>query len=301
MTMVRGQFDAALFEQNLREVFGLGYADIPSTYEQVYNVQSSSMAAEEDMGMIGLPAMAIKRELGTFAKAEFKSGLKTRYEHVRYGLSLSISYELIRDMKYDQIQRAISQFGRSAKVTRETLGATYINNAFTVAWHATPNKPLLSTTHPLETGGTWSNRLTVDSDPSIDALQDILTLSRLTPDNRGILIALEPVEALIPVQLEFLMMELLTSTNRPDTADRATNVIANKLKVRPWRYLTDPDAWFVTCRKSDHMLKWYDRDPLETGMETIAQTGGDRFYWAAFRSSCGASDPRGIYGTPGAG
>jgi phage major head subunit gpT-like protein len=298
--MVRGQFDIALFEQNLKEVFGLGYADVPSMYEQLFNVSGSSMAAEEDLGMIGLPAMARKKELGTFSKAEFKSGLKTRYEHLRYGLSLSISYETLRDMRYGQVDRAIRQFGRSAKVTRETLGAAVLNNAFTAIWHATPNKPLLATDHPLETGGTWANRLAVDSDPSIASIQDMLTLVRQTPDQRGILIAMKGVDIWVPNELDFLVRELLTSTDRPDTADRATNVLNGLLNIKVWDYLTDADAWFITTRKADHMLKWYDRDPLETGLEEIAQTGGDKFYWAAFRSSCGASDPRGVYGTPGA-
>ena len=63
-------------------------------------------------------------------------------------------------------------------------------------------------------------------------------------------------------------------------------------------YLTDTDAFFI---KTDvpNGLKMFQRAALKTAMEGDFDTGNVR-YKARERYSFGFSDPRGIFGSPGA-
>ena len=63
-------------------------------------------------------------------------------------------------------------------------------------------------------------------------------------------------------------------------------------------FLTDTDAFFI---KTDvpNGLKMFVRSPIKTAMEGDFDTGNVR-YKARERYSFGFSDPRGIFGSPGA-
>ena len=63
-------------------------------------------------------------------------------------------------------------------------------------------------------------------------------------------------------------------------------------------FLTDTDAWYIITDVPNGM-KMFNRAPLTTAMEGDFDTGNVR-YKARERYSFGCSDPRGIYGSPGA-
>jgi len=63
-------------------------------------------------------------------------------------------------------------------------------------------------------------------------------------------------------------------------------------------FLTDTDAWFVLT-DAPNGLKHFQRTPIRTAMEGDFDTGNVR-YKARERYVFGWSDPRGIYGSPGA-
>ena len=63
-------------------------------------------------------------------------------------------------------------------------------------------------------------------------------------------------------------------------------------------FLTDTDAWFVLT-DAPNGLKHFQRVAIRTAMEGDFDTGNVR-YKARERYSFGWSDPRGIYGSPGA-
>jgi hypothetical protein len=63
-------------------------------------------------------------------------------------------------------------------------------------------------------------------------------------------------------------------------------------------FLTDDDAWFLTTDVPNG-LKHFVRTPLTTKMEGDFDTGNVR-YKARERYSFGASDPLGVWGSPGA-
>jgi hypothetical protein len=63
-------------------------------------------------------------------------------------------------------------------------------------------------------------------------------------------------------------------------------------------FLTDTDAFFIKTDAPNGM-KYFERSPIRTSMEGDFDTGNVR-YKARERYSFGFSDPRGMYGSPGA-
>ena len=63
-------------------------------------------------------------------------------------------------------------------------------------------------------------------------------------------------------------------------------------------YLTDTDAFFIMT-DAPNGLKQFVRAPIKTAIEGDFDTGNVRFK-ARERYSFGFSDPRGIFGSPGA-
>ena len=121
-------------------------------------------------------------------------------------------------------------------------------------------------------------------------------------DERGLNVALRGMKLIVPANLQFVADRLLESDLRPGTADNDVNAIRNMGMVPQGytvnHFLTDTDAWFVIT-DAPNGLKHFQRTPIRTAMEGDFDTGNVR-YKARERYSFGWSDPRGIYGSPGA-
>ena len=64
-------------------------------------------------------------------------------------------------------------------------------------------------------------------------------------------------------------------------------------------FLTDTDAFFIKTDVTKRLKTLFVRAPIRTAMEGDFDTGNVR-YKARERYSFGFSDPRGIFGSPGA-
>lgn len=153
--------------------------------------------------------------------------------------------------------------------------------------------------HTLTGGGTYANKPTTDADLSITSLENALYNMRLTVGDRNELLDLTPKILLIPPQLERTAYELLKSSGRPDTANRADNWIPSQgLQMVVWNRLSDTNAWFLLTDKAQHNLIYYNRLELETDTDRDFNTK-DTVYSAVSRFSVGWADWRGVYGTSG--
>ena len=110
------------------------------------------------------------------------------------------------------------------------------------------------------------------------------------------------MKLIIPSELQFTAERLMKSAQRVGTADNDINAI-NNMGMIPQGYvinnfLTDTDAFFIKTDVPNGM-KMFVRAPIKTAMEGDFDTGNVR-YKARERYSFGFSDPRGIFGSPGA-
>ena len=185
--------------------------------------------------------------------------------------------------------------------TKQVKAAAILNNAFTGGASAGGDgKALCATDHPLTSGGTLDNVAAADLNET--SLEDaLISISGFT-DERGLKIALRGMKLIIPSGLQFVADRLLMSALRPGTSDNDVNAVKN-MGMLPDGYvvnhfLTDTDAFFIKT-DAPNGLKHFERAPIKTQMEGDFDTGNMRFK-ARERYSFGFSDPRCVFGSPGA-
>jgi hypothetical protein len=190
--------------------------------------------------------------------------------------------------------------------TKQVKAAAVLNNAFDSTYTGGDGLELCSTAHTLANGNTFRNELSTAADLNETSLEQALIDIAGFVDERGLKVAVNGSRngnrMIIPKELQFTADRLLESTLRPGTADNDINAVRN-MGMLPEGYdvnhfLTDTDAWFIIT-DAPNGLKGFNRTAVRTSMEGDFDTGNVR-YKARERYAFGWSDPRGIFGSPGA-
>ena len=307
MAISRGQLVKEL-EPGLNALFGLEYKRYENQHAEIFDTENSDRAFEEEVMLSGFANAQVKPEGSGVTFDNAQETFTARYSHETIALAFAITEEAIEDNLYDRLaSRYTKALARSMASTKNVKGAAVLNNGFNNTFAGGDGVALFgndgagNTTHPT-LAGTFRNQPAVAADCNETSLeQAMIDISALT-DERGLKIAARGTKMIVPPQLQFVADRLLNTEGRTGTADNDINAIKNMGMVSGGyvvnHYLTDPDAWFV---KTDvpNGLKHFSRSPIKTTMEGDFDTGNVR-YKARERYVFGFSDPRGIYGNPGA-
>ena len=299
MAMNRASF-AKLLEPGLNTLFGLEYDSYPSEYEAVFSSNTSQKAYEEDVLLAGFGAAPTKNEGASVSYDDAGQQWTARYQHETVALAFSITEEAEEDGQYGSIaSRYTKALARSMSSTKEIKAANVLNNATSA--NGGDGTTLLSTSHPTQNGN-QSNTLATAADLSETSLESILIQIADMKDERGLRVAAQGTQLIIPTAYTFVAERLLESQLRTGTADNDINAIKSggylPKGYHVMRRLTDSDAFFVTTDVPDG-LKMFQRSPMKKGMEGDFETGNVR-YKVRERYSFGVTDWRGIFGSEGA-
>lgn len=287
--------------------FGRKYKEYPIEYLDIFDKEKSTRAFEEEAGVTGFGLAAVKTEGAGIPYDSQEQAFIARYTHVTYGLGFIITREMYEDgIAVTVALRRANALAFSIRQTKEILGANVLNRAFNSSYTMGTNSDgveLCSDSHPNKSGGTWSNELATPADLSEAALeQACIDIAAFTTD-RGLTIAIMPQKLIIPPDLEFDAFRILESLGQSGTANNDINALRASKKfpkgIAVNHYLTDTDAWFIKTNCPDG-LKYMERRADSFGTEHDFDTENAKFK-ATFRGSFGWSDPRGIFGSPGAG
>jgi hypothetical protein len=209
---------------------------------------------------------------------------------------------MMEDDLYDVVgERKATGLAFSVRQTKEILGANVYNRAFNSSYTGGDGKELLATDHPNVAGGTWSNELTTAADLSEASLEQAVIDIAGFENDRGLTIGAKPKSLIIPWQLQFEAHRILKSALRYDTASNDANALRDMglfKDVIVNHFLTDTDAWFIRTNVP-HGMKYFERRADEFGADNDWDTENAKFK-ASFRASWGWTDPRGLFGSPGA-
>jgi hypothetical protein len=305
MAISRAQLAKEL-EPGLNALFGMSYDTYDREYEEIFSIEDSQRAFEEEVLITGFGSAPVKTEGQGVSFDTASEGFTARYTHDTIALAFSLTDEAVEDNLYDSLgRRYVKALARSMANTKEVKGADVLNNAFNTSFAGGDGQPLISTAHPLAGGGTLANRATTMADLNETSLEDSLIDISTFTDDRGLIISVQATKLVIPPQLVFVADRILNSQQRVGTADNDINAIRNT-GVLPGgytvnHYLTDPDAYFIltSVTEAGEGLKMFQRTAMETQMEPDFSTGNIR-YRARERYSFGFSDFRGVYGSQGA-
>jgi len=302
MSLLRASADD-LMHVGLDEVLFKKYKEINPTYAQIFDVRSSDRKYEKITGFSGFGSLIAKEEGETITYDNPYQGYDTTFTHLTYGLAFRVTKEMQNDDQYDVIKRMPACLAETVMRYKDTVAASLFNSGFsdtaTDFMSGGDAAELFDASHPLTGGGTYENIITA-ADLSVSSLEEALYTMKLTVGDRAELLDLEPKYLLIPPHLERVAHELLRSTGRPDTANRASNWLGTQ-GIIPivWNRLTDTDAWFLLTDKSKHNLIFYNRQELETDSDRDFNTK-DHVYSVMTRFSTGWADWRGVFGSAGA-
>tara|TARA_R110002110_G_scaffold104067_2_gene262678 strand:+ start:373 stop:1275 length:903 start_codon:yes stop_codon:yes gene_type:complete len=300
MAMNRALF-AKQLEPGLNTLFGLEHARYPEQWKEIFDVNSSSKAFEEDNLLEGFGSASVKAEGSAIAYDTAAELWTARYNHETIALAFSITEEAEEDGQYGSIgQRYVKALARSMVHTKEIKAANILNNMFDSGTGG-DGSYLGVTDHPTASG-TQSNILATAADLSETSLEQMLIDISNMDDDRGIPIAAMGTKLVVPTALAFVAERLTKSNLRTGTGDNDINA-SRSAGYLPQGYtvnnrLTDTDAFFILTDVPDG-LKMFQRRALTRGMEGDFETGNIR-YKTSERYSFGWTDWRGIFGTPGA-
>lgn len=282
--------------------YGKAYNEYSTEYNKLFDTFKSTKAFEEDVGVSSFGLAVVKPEGAPVQMDSERQAFITRYSHVVYALGFIITREIMEDDQYDVVgQRKAQGLAYSMRQTKEVVAANVYNRAFSSSYVGGDGKELLATDHPNFAGGTWANELTTAADLSEAALeQACIDIAGFTND-RGLLIAAKPKTLIIPRQLMFEAKRILGSDGQVYSADNTLNAIKTMgmiPEVVVNHYLTDTDAWFIRT-DVPHGMKHFERRADAFDMENDFDTENAKFK-ATARYSFGWTDPRGLFGSPGA-
>jgi len=301
MAISRSQLVKEL-EPGLNALFGLEYGRYDAEHTEIYETETSDRAFEEEVMLSGFGNARVKSEGGSIIYDNATETFTARYTHETIALGFAITEEAVEDNLYDRISaRYTKSLARSMANTKQVKAANVLNNAFDANFAGGDGKELCATDHPL-VAGVLANELATAADLNETSLEQSLIDIAAFTDERGLLISTQGRKLIIPSELQFVADRLMASANRTGTADNDINALRNMGMIPEGytvnHYLVDSDAFFI---KTDipNGFKLFQRSPIRTSMEGDFDTGNVR-YKARERYSFGFSDPRCVFGSPGA-
>ena len=302
MAISRAQLSKEL-EPGLNALFGMEYARYENQHSEIFTTETSDRSFEEEVMLSGFGAAPTKSEGTGVAFDDANEAYTARYNHETIALAFSITEEAVEDNLYDRLSaRYTKALARSMAHTKQVKAAAVLNNAFDSTVTGGDGKELCATDHPLTNGSTFANEPSTAADLNETSLEDALIKIAGFVDERGLIVALRGMKLIIPRQLQFVAERIMNSTLRVGTSDNDANALKN-MGMLPEGYvvndfLTDTDAFFIMTDTPRGFLH-FERVALSTGMEADFDTGNMR-YKARERYSFGFSDPRCVFGSPGA-
>ena len=303
MAISRAQLAKEL-EPGLNALFGMEYNRYEGQHAEIYDTEASDRAFEEEVMLSGFGAAPVEQEGSGITFDDAQEAYTARYNHETIAMGFSITEEAVEDNLYDRLaSRYTRALARSMAHTKQVKAASVLNNAFTAGASAGGDgKALCATDHPLTSGGTFANEPSTAADLNETSLEDFLISIAGFVDERGMIIALRGMKLIIPRQLQFIAERLLVSNLRVGSADNDINAVKS-MGMLPEGYvvndfLTDTDAFFIKT-DAPNGFKHFERLALATNMDPDFDTGNMRFK-ARERYSFGFSDPRCVFGSPGA-
>ena len=303
MAITRSQLVKEL-EPGLNALFGIEYKRYENEHEQIFSIETSDRAFEEEVMLTGFASAPVKTEGAGMAYDTAIESFTARYTHETIAMAFALTEEAVEDNLYDRLSvRYTKALARSMSNTKQVKAASVLNNGFTGgAFAGGDGVALMSTAHPTAMGPDFANRPVVAADLNETSLeQGIIDIASFT-DERGLKVALTARKLVVPKELQFTAERLMKTVQRVATADNDINAIKSMGLIPEGyvvnHYLTDTDAFFLLT-DAPNGLKMFNRSPIKTAFEGDFETGNVR-YKARERYSFGFSDPRGIYGSPGA-
>ena len=284
-----------LLEPGFRKIFFDYYQQLPTVYDKVFNVLSSSRQQEYDSSVTGFGTLVATSEGGPLTYEDPLQGYDTSYVHTKYAKGFKVTREMYEDDQYNIMKKMPKALASATNRTVETNTAAIFNNGFTSGTGG-DGQYLFSDAHPRVDGGTAQDNKNTEALKEADLNVAYVAMAK-TLDDKGQRILIRPDTLVIPPDLESTANILMKSTGRTATNYNEINPYQGKFNIQVWNYLTSTTAWFLLDSQI-HQLNFFWRVKPEFAQDESFDTDV-ALYKVRCRMSVGWSDWRGVYGSTG--
>jgi hypothetical protein len=281
--------------------WGRQYNEHREEYVDLFDIESSEQAYEEDVEITGFGLMPVKNESAAAVYDTEQQGVVSRYTHLAYALGYIVTYEELRDNLYEIVSKRRAQaLAFSGRQTVENVCANVYNRGFNGAYTFGDGQTLVSTTHPTMSGN-QSNQLTTAADISEIAIEDLVIQIMQVTNSRGLRVSVLPKSLHIAPQQWFEANRILGSVLQNDTANNAVNVLKAQGTIPEGaklnHYFSSATAWFIRTNVPRGMT-FFNREPATFDQDNDFDTKNAKALMY-LRFSVGVTDWRNIFGTAG--
>lgn len=257
--IVTGAFNA-LLRPLTRGAWRDAYSEIPEEYSNFLRVGRQEGAYVEAIQMGGLPRMVKRGEAEPITYVDPAIGDKVEWVDDEYALGVMVSRRALEDDQFGKVRQGARWLGRSARLTQEYLGASFLDDMFAGnIYRGLDGQPLVSDNHTMiGQPGLLSNRLATGTQLSITGMQAAFDLAASTKDIDGNPLPWTPRVLWAGIRDEWAAIQLAKNEAEPYTSDRNINAIRArggftyqishyKNQNGDWA-IVDPailDAWFL--------------------------------------------------------
>lgn len=264
---------------------------------RLFNMEKADREIAQNTEIDSLGRFSATSEAEIAPLDNFGQSYNKTYRMITYKKMIAIPKQFIRDEKWSLINKMVRSIGRSAKETQMVNAFNVYNGAFSSS--LTPGSDgvaLISASHPSQVG-LQSNTLVAQADLAEASLKEAERVFVGFQDQVGKRLDIMPQLLVVNQFNMHTAKELVGSPFEPGTSNNNINSMPNyELAISP--YLTDADAWFLQSAPSDHGLRIWERQALETDSD-MDKKAGVLYYVADYREAVGADIWRGIVGSDG--
>lgn len=261
-----------------------GYLEKPTVYDRIFRSVKSNSAYEQMLNTLELGDL-VEREIGDDIVFE---KIKQGREKVVKARSFSKGFEIPKEMVDDYPDQGVNfvaekakDWGNIVRRHKEKTAASLFNkggytsgdpifNNSTTGVRTDPsgdliydNKPFFNLSGNLRSslnGGTYSNATALTfSGNNLKTQLDLMTTN--AKNEMDEIVDIEPDVLLIPTQLRWQADQEINSTLLPGGGNNDINPLKGIVEVLPWRYLTNPTAWYLGALGKG--LLWVERQEPE--------------------------------------
>lgn len=268
---------------------------------ELFKPQQTTHAAEIYEVFKGVGLYSQTAETGNVALDTPKVANKVFVNVLDWTKGVELSKDMFDDNMHGVWARIVADMATKARVTQDFNAFGIFRGAFTTTLTA-DGAALISATHTLLNGQTYSNLLTNGAGLTSDTLFSLIVLLRQQVDQAGVLLGNQPAILLVPTKLFKKACELTDSALIADSGNNAINVYrsAYGFKVMTSPFLDaaiggSDTATFLLSK--NHSVTRLIRQGVETNLRGWEYSNNRTyFYQANFRESYYAPDYIGIVG-----
>ena len=272
-------------------------------WPKLVKTRNSKKSYEENAIRSGLQTLQDKAEGASIVFDTQIAGPKQKWVHGVRALGVRITEEAIDDNLYElngggdgNLRELYYDLGEAAEETIETAIARFFNSGTATTYHTTRfSKALFDTAHPRLDGSTYSNKAT-QADLTYSAFWTNLVAAENQYNHQQQRITQKVDKLWVPPQLEMKAIEILKSTDRPDTGNRATNAYAKSgrsISLAVWPQMTDTDMWVMQKQGRGILFFWSRKTRFARDKEFLT---GDMMVKVDQRWSAEIDDEQSFYG-----